>query len=76
MRYFLSRLNEQAREREYRNYVTDVLRIGFGINLRYADMWEPVETRTADEIKESIKSKLRDIEVSNGRIQLSGEDNA
>lgn len=76
MRYFLSRLNEQAREREYRNYVTDVLRIGFGINLRYADIWEPAETRTADEIKESIKSKLRDIEVSNGRIQLSGEDNA
>ena len=61
MRYFFARLEEQARVRGYRNYVTDVLRAFVGAEQRYADMYEPqiIETRTPEEIKESIKEKLR-----------------
>ena len=66
MRYFFARLEEQARVRGYRTYVTDALKVFVGAETRYADMFEPqkVETRTADEIKESIKNKLRGLDGS------------
>lgn len=59
MRYFLARLDDHAREREYRFYVTDMLRGFMAPNeIRYADIFKPVETRSAEEIKSSICAKL------------------
>ncbi len=58
MRYVYARADETGRERAYRYYVTDALRCAYGLNIRYADFYKPEDTRTADEIKNSIKDKL------------------
>lgn len=60
MRYLIARVEEQARVRGYRVYVTDALKGLLGAEVRYADQFDiKIETRTAEEIKESIKEKLR-----------------
>ena len=61
----MARLEDQARVREYRNYVTDMLRyiVPNGLNIeRYADLFNPhpLETRTPEEIKRNIINKLRE----------------
>ena len=61
MRYVLARFDQESKDRAYRFYVTDALKGAFGLNARYADIYKPEETRTADEIKNSIKEKLRNL---------------
>ena len=59
MRYATARFNQNQREWAYRIYVTDSLKHLVGLNIRYADVFKPEETRTADEIIEGVRGKLR-----------------
>ena len=71
MRYAIARYQSQQRDLAYRIYVTDCLRMslectaGLGgnqLNLdRFADLYypKPVDNRTADEIIEGIRNKLK-----------------
>ena len=59
MRYVLARLAQQQRDWAYRIYVTDSLKYLAGLNIRYADLFVPEETRTADEIIDGIRDKLQ-----------------
>lgn len=61
MRYATARYNQNRREWVYRIYVTDSLKHLAGLNIRYADVFKPEETRTADEIIDGIKDKLRQL---------------
>ena len=61
MRYVIARCNQHQRDWAYRIYVTDGLKYLAGLNIRYADLFTPKETRTADEIIGGIKDKLRQI---------------
>ena len=61
MRYATARYNQNQREWVYRIYVTDSLKHLAGLNIRYADVFKPEETRTADEIIDGIKDKLRQL---------------
>ena len=64
-------MEDQNRERDYRNYVTDILRISFAPNsMRYVDIFKPEETRSAEDIKNQIKGKL------NGLIQPVSKNNS
>lgn len=47
------------KEHAYRIYVTDSFKLIGHLNLRYADLFKPVETRTAEEITNGIKDKLK-----------------
>ena len=47
------------RDWAYRIYITDSLKYLAGINIRYADLFVPEETRTAEEVIDNIKSKLK-----------------
>ena len=59
MRYAEARCKLNDRETAYRYYVTDALRIAGGLNIRFADLFKPEETRTADEIIGGISGKLQ-----------------
>ena len=59
MRYAKARLEKEPRDWTYRIYVTDALKYLAGLNIRYADLFGPEETRTADEVIDNVKSKLR-----------------
>ena len=61
MRYVTARCNQHQRDWAYRIYVTDSLKYLAGLNIRYADVFKPEETRTADEIIGGIKDKLRQL---------------
>ncbi len=61
MRYVIARYNQYQREQAYRVYVTDNLKALTGLNVRYADYFGPEETRTADEIVDGIRNKLRQL---------------
>ena len=61
MRYVIARYNQYQREQAYRVYVTDNLKALTGLNVRYADYFVPEETRTADEIVDGIRNKLRQL---------------
>ena len=60
MRYVESRCREYDRDEAYRIYVTDSLKLIGHLNIRYFDMVKPgvEETRTAEEIIDSISAKL------------------
>lgn len=59
MRYVLSRITYNAREETYRIFVTDGLRAVVGGNgMRYADLLKPQDTRTGEEIIDSIRAKM------------------
>ena len=59
LRYMRERSEEIDRNRAYRFYVTDILRGVFAPESeRYADIWKPQETRTADQIIGGIRAKL------------------
>lgn len=58
MRYCAARYKQMADERIYRIYVTDALKEAYGLNKRYADIFIPAETRTAQEIISNIFDKL------------------
>jgi Mg/Co/Ni transporter MgtE len=57
----MARYNQNQREEVYRIYVTDSLKHLAGLNIRYADVFKPEETRTAEEIIDGIKGKLRQL---------------
>ena len=59
MRYVMARFEQYERDWTYRIYVTDSLKALAGVNMRYADLFAPEETRTADEIIDGVKDKLR-----------------
>ena len=71
MRYAIARYQSQQRELAYRIYVTDCLRMnlectahlsGHELNLdRFADVYypKPVDNRTADDIIDGIRNKLK-----------------
>ena len=60
MRYVLSRIRVYQREEAYRIYISDALKGYLGLNTRLYDVLYPtVETRTATDIIEGIKAKLR-----------------
>ncbi len=71
MRYAIARYQSQQRDLAYRTYVTDCLRMNlectahFGgrqLNIdRFADVYYPklVDNRTADDIIEGIRNKLK-----------------
>ena len=46
------------REELYQIYVTDALKAIGNLNIRFIDYFKPEETRTAEEIIDSIKQKL------------------
>lgn len=60
MRYVQARAEEQRRDRIYRIYVTDGLRIIGGLNERYVELLKTSaqDNRTAEEIKAHICAKL------------------
>ena len=60
MRYVIARSEELNRERAYRIYVTDALKVGLlgGKAERYEDLFKPTDTRSAEEIVDSIRKKL------------------
>lgn len=64
MRYVLARTRYEQRDKAYRLYITDALKIIGGLNIRFADIVAPapVETRTAEQIKSEITSKLLKIQ--------------
>jgi hypothetical protein len=65
MRYLFARVEEQARVRGYRNYVTDCLKALLGGETRYADMFNlVVPQESAEDIKNRIKDKLRSADGS------------
>ena len=49
---------KSRREELYQEYVTDALKVIGRLNVRFADLFKPQETRTANEIIDSIKKKL------------------
>jgi hypothetical protein len=59
MRYAEARYNQYNRDFSYRIYVTDALKVIGGLNIRFADLFKPEETRTAGEIIGGIRDKLQ-----------------
>jgi len=59
MRYVEARFSQYQRDWAYRIYVTDSLKHLAGLNIRYADVFAPEETRTAEEVIDGVKDKLR-----------------
>lgn len=59
MRYVMARYYQHRRDWAYRIYITDGLKFLAGLNIRYADLFLPEETRTAEEVITGIKGKLR-----------------
>ncbi len=69
--HYIAFFKKEQHEKAYRNYVTDALKIltentakangGKYLQLRYAELFEPTkeETRSAEEVIENIKEKLR-----------------
>lgn len=68
MQYVFSRIKQEFREEIYRIYVTDALKVLGHLDRRYYDMIQPskVETRTAEEIIDSITNKI--VVITNGCI--------
>jgi hypothetical protein len=58
MRYIEARHKLWEREEVCRIYITDSLRILTGATARYAEFFEPKETRTAQDIIEHIRGGL------------------
>ena len=60
MRYVIARSEELNRERAYRIYVTDALKVSLlgKTAERYEDLFKPKDTRSAEEIVSGIRKKL------------------
>ena len=52
---------KSKREELYQNYITDALKIIGNLNIRFSDLFKPQEERTAEEIINNIKGKLREV---------------
>lgn len=63
MRYAKARLEQERREFAYRIFITDCLGHIIGLKTRWVDMInkKPVETRSAGEIIDNLKTKLAKI---------------
>lgn len=69
--HYIAFFKKEQHDKAYRNYVTDALRIitentakahgGSYLQARYSELIEPIkeEKRTADEVIENLKEKLR-----------------
>lgn len=58
MDFCISAFLDKRKEELYRIYVTDALKEYLHLNIRYADLFKPKETRTAEEIIGGISDKL------------------
>lgn len=61
MQYALARKKSDNEEKAYRIYVTDALMSVYNLNMRYYDLIlpdKPADNRTAEEIIDSIVSKI------------------
>ena len=63
MRYAKARLEQERREFAYRIFITDCIGHIIGLKTRWVDMInkKPVETRSAGEIIDNLKTKLAKI---------------
>lgn len=52
--YAKAKAEERLHYLSYQIYITDALRAAYKLNVRWADRFKPEETRTADEIIDSI----------------------
>ena len=50
---------ERKKTEVYRIYVTDALGAAYKLDVRYADLWKPQETRTPEEVISTLKGKLK-----------------
>lgn len=50
--------SEYKKEEAFRYYLTDALKAKWQLNIRYADLFKPQETRTAEQIIKGISAKL------------------
>lgn len=67
MRYALSRYRREAEDKAYRVYITDALKVltgntanyagGSVMSGRYADLWKPADTRSAEEVAADVIKK-------------------
>lgn len=64
MRYVTARIEQEDRDEAYRIYVTDSLRSLTGAKIRYYEIINPApeETRTSEEVKQGVFSKLKQME--------------
>lgn len=64
----MAKRTDRRKEFYYRTYVTDAMKVGWSLNMRWVDLIneKPIETRSAEEIKDSIKAKIRGL--SNGFV--------
>ena len=73
----VSALLERKKAEIYRVYVTDALRAAYKLDVRYADLWKPQETRTSEEIISTLKGKLAKLgSEKNEPIQPNGNAGA
>lgn len=63
MRYVIARYSQYQRDWAYRIYITDGIKSFAGLNIRYADLFAPEETRTAEEVIGGVKERLRKMAV-------------
>lgn len=57
----MSAFLEKQKVELYRMYVTDALKAAYHLNFRYKEYFDKPETRSAEEIKNSIKDKLKNL---------------
>lgn len=70
----VSAFSEKQKLDNFMYYVTDALKVIGHLNMRFYDVVNPVEeTRSADEIKESIKEKLR--RIGNESVRSDDQNN-
>ena len=79
MHFYAAKCKQAQEELLYRVYMTDSIKALVGNETRYADLImrsdkENADTRSADEIKSDIKSKLR--RLGNGYIQSGSKVNS
>ena len=59
--YAEARAEEYHIQRSYQIYMTDALKAAYKLNIRWADRFKPEETRSAEEIIDSISNGLAKI---------------
>lgn len=64
MKYCEAKRKRNRAEFVYWYYITDALKVAYDLNIRWSDLIadnRKIETRTAEEIKDTIKGKLRSL---------------
>jgi hypothetical protein len=64
LKYCEAKRKRNRAEFVYWSYMTDALKVAYDLNIRWSDLItdnRKIETRTAEEIKDTIKGKLRSL---------------